>query len=54
MRCMPRSGVYVQQFVGKLHEELDYSAFRLAWQWVVDRHPVPRAGIGIDDSGEFL
>src|SRR5215218_3147580 len=50
----PRSGLYVQQLVGALHEELDGPAFRQAWRWVVDRHPVLRTGVDFTDSGELL
>src|SRR5215203_3066675 len=50
----PRSGVYVQQQVGALHEELNCPAFRQAWQWVVDRHPVLRTRVGFADSGKLL
>ncbi len=51
----PRSGVYVQQLVGTLHEELDGFAFRRAWRWVVDRHPVLRTSVGFaEHSGELL
>src|SRR5829696_1864991 len=50
----PRSGVYVQQQVGALHEELNCPAFRRAWQWIVDRHPVLRTGVSFADSGKLL
>ena len=50
----PRSGAYVQQLVGALHEELDASAFGRAWQWVADRHPVLRTGVNFTDSGGLL
>jgi NRPS condensation-like uncharacterized protein len=50
----PRSGVYVQQLVGALHEELDGFAFRGAWYWVVDRHPVLRTSVGYAESSREL
>src|ERR671913_1167241 len=50
----PRSGLYVQQQVGALQEELNCPAFRQAWQWIVDRHPVLRTRVGFADSGELL
>src|SRR3712207_648500 len=50
----PHFGVYVQQQVGVLHEELEGIAFRRAWEWVVDRHPVLRTSVGFAGSGELL
>ena len=41
----PRSGVYVQQLVCGLHEDLDVAAFRRAWRRVLARHPVLRTSV---------
>lgn len=38
----PSSGLYFEQFSWTLKGELDVSAFKRAWQRVVDRHPVLR------------
>jgi hypothetical protein len=38
----PHSGVYVQQMMGELHERLDTPAFRLAWDRIVECHPILR------------
>ncbi|UCC76581.1 MAG: hypothetical protein JSW37_13915, partial [Anaerolineales bacterium] len=38
----PHSGVYVQQLVGTLREELDVFAFQQAWQQVMGRHAALR------------
>jgi len=50
----PRSGVYVQQLVGVLREELDVVAFRRAWEWVLDRHPVLRTSVSFAESSREL
>src|SRR5215208_2746775 len=39
----PQSGVFIQQLVATLHEEMDVAAFGRAWQRVVDRHPILRS-----------
>ncbi|HKG94775.1 MAG TPA: amino acid adenylation domain-containing protein [Gemmatimonadaceae bacterium] len=39
----PQSGVFIQQLVATLHEEMDVAAFRRAWQRVIDRHPILRS-----------
>ena len=41
----PRSGMYVQQFVGTLCEDLDVSAFLAALERVVERHTILRTSI---------
>ncbi|HEX6769616.1 MAG TPA: condensation domain-containing protein, partial [Candidatus Binatia bacterium] len=38
----PQSGVYIQQLVAVLREELDLSAFRRAWDQVLRRHAALR------------
>jgi amino acid adenylation domain-containing protein len=38
----PQSGVYVQQLICTLQERLNVSAFKRAWDRVVERHPVFR------------
>ncbi len=48
----PQSGVFIQQVIGDLREELDVGAFRRAWQRVVDRHPIVRTSFrweGLDE-----
>ena len=40
----PHSGVYFEQVNCALHGDLDVTAFDLAWQRVVERHPVLRTG----------
>ncbi|HVN78640.1 MAG TPA: amino acid adenylation domain-containing protein, partial [Terriglobia bacterium] len=44
----PRSGVYVQQMVGELREELNVSAFRMAWQRLLERHGVLRTSFCLE------
>ena len=39
----PQSGVYFEQLSAELVGRLDLSAFRRAWQQVVDRHPILRS-----------
>ncbi len=41
----PESGVYVQQLVGSLHEELDVAVFQKAWEGIVARHQALRTAI---------
>ena len=43
-------GVYVQQFVWELDEELDNEAFLRAWRHVHERHAVLRASFGWQDG----
>ena len=50
----PHSGVYVQQMVGELREELDVSAFRLAWQRIVERHAVLRTSFCLEGEEKPL
>ena len=38
----PEDGVYFEQLSCRLAGALDVDAFRRAWQWVVDRHPILR------------
>jgi amino acid adenylation domain-containing protein/FkbM family methyltransferase len=48
----PQSGVYLQQLVSALHEDLNVSAFKKAWQRVVERHPILRTSFrweGLDE-----
>ncbi len=48
----PQSGVYIQQLICALPENLNVSAFERAWQRVVKRHPVLRASFrweGLDE-----
>ncbi len=39
----PEDGVYFEQFTGKIAGLKDVAAFNLAWQTVVERHPVLRS-----------
>ncbi len=48
----PHAGVYVQQLVCELHEELNVAHFRSAWQRVVDRHSVLRTQFNLEDARE--
>lgn len=38
----PQSGIYVPQMIWTLHEDLNVSAFKQAWEQVVKRHPILR------------
>ena len=38
----PQSGVYLQQLVCALHENLCVPAFEQAWQYIMARHPILR------------
>src|SRR5262249_30223924 len=44
-----QSGVYIQQMLCALHEEVDVPALQRAWQRVVDRHPILRSSFHFDD-----
>ena len=44
----PRSGMYVQQMVGQLHEPLNVPAFRRAWQQIAERHAVLRTSFCLE------
>ncbi|HEX8650844.1 MAG TPA: amino acid adenylation domain-containing protein, partial [Pyrinomonadaceae bacterium] len=48
------SGVYVQQLVCSLHENLNVTAFRRAWQRLVERHSILRSGFRWKGSAEPL
>jgi len=47
------NGIYLQQFVGKLHEKLNQSAFEQAWQRVIERHPILRTGFQWENVSEY-
>jgi amino acid adenylation domain-containing protein len=38
----PQSGIYIPQMIWSLHEDLNLSAFKQAWEQVVKRHPILR------------
>src|SRR5262245_15597571 len=40
-----QSGGYIEQIICALHESLDVSAFKRAWQRVAERHPVLRTSL---------
>jgi amino acid adenylation domain-containing protein len=51
-RLDPKTGVYVQQTVGSLREDLDVPAFRKAWEQVLMRHTILRTSFrweGLDE-----
>ena len=50
----PESGVYVQQLICALHEDLNVSAFHRAWQRIVRRHPIFRTSLSWEGPGEPL
>src|SRR5215813_15314630 len=50
----PQSGVYVQQLLCGLHEDLDVSAFERAWQRMLERHPILRTSFRWEDVPEPL
>jgi len=50
----PQSGVYVQQLVAVLREELNVSAFRQAWERIVSHHPILRTSFSWDRADEPL
>ena len=48
----PQSGLYIQQMICTLQEELDVSAFQWAWEQVVARHAILRTSFrweGLDE-----
>ncbi|MGH7833449.1 MAG: non-ribosomal peptide synthetase, partial [Candidatus Binatia bacterium] len=50
--CAPQAGVYVQQLICTLHEELDVPVFKRAWERIAERHPVFRTSFrweGVDE-----
>ena len=48
----PRSGVYVQQVLGSLHEALNVTAFKRAWDRVLTRHPALRTSFRWEEAAE--
>ncbi|MGH7832388.1 MAG: non-ribosomal peptide synthetase, partial [Candidatus Binatia bacterium] len=50
--AVPRSGVYVQQLLCTVREDLNVPAFREAWESIVRRHPVFRTRFNWKISGE--
>jgi hypothetical protein len=48
------SGVYVQQLVCSLHEDLDLAAFRRAWQQLLERHAALRTSFHWEGLEEAL
>jgi amino acid adenylation domain-containing protein len=50
----PKSGINVEQLICILHEDLNISAFKQAWQQVVDRHPILRTSFCWQDVNEPL
>jgi len=38
----PQSGIFIPQMIWTLHEDLNVSAFKKAWEQVVKRHPILR------------
>jgi len=44
----PQSGLYIQQLICALHEELNVPAFRQAWQRVAERHPILRTSFRLE------
>ena len=50
----PQSGMYVQQLICGLQEDLQVAAFERAWQRVVARHPALRTRFRWDGGTEAL
>ncbi len=53
----PQSGVYVEQMSCTLRGDLDGAAFKRAWQYVIDRHPVFRTAFiweGLDEPLQIV
>ncbi|MGH7824893.1 MAG: non-ribosomal peptide synthetase [Candidatus Binatia bacterium] len=50
----PDSGVYIQQLICSVHEDLNVPAFRRAWQAIVKRHAVFRTRFNWQVAGEPL
>ena len=44
----PGAGLYIQQIVGRLREDLNVPAFRRAWQLLTERHPILRTSFHLD------
>lgn len=53
-RYAPESGVYIEQLIGALHEKLNISAFKRAWQRLLERHPILRTSFRWEDLDEPL
>lgn len=54
---VPASGVDMEQIIMTLHEKLDASAFELAWNRVLERHPVLRSKFvweGLDEPAQVV
>ncbi len=49
----PGQGLYIQQLVCRLREDLDVSAFKEAWRQIVGRHAIFRAALLGDSPGEW-
>jgi surfactin family lipopeptide synthetase C len=50
----PHSGVYVQQLVSVLREELNVPGFQRAWEQIVSRHPILRTSFSWESADEPL
>jgi hypothetical protein len=50
----PGAGVYIQQLVVDLHEELDVLYFHEAWRRVIERHGALRTHFVLDDPDALL
>jgi amino acid adenylation domain-containing protein len=50
----PQSGVFIPQMIWTLHEDLNVSAFKQAWEQVVKRHPVLRTSFHWEGYDEPL
>jgi natural product biosynthesis luciferase-like monooxygenase protein len=51
------AGVDIEQMVGDLAEEVDVDVLRVAWQLVVDRHPILRTSfrwVGVDEPQQVV
>ena len=46
----PRSGIYIEQMICSLHENLKVSVLSQSWQRVVERHSILRTSFHWDDS----
>jgi NRPS condensation-like uncharacterized protein len=49
-----QSGVDIEQMIFALHENLNVSAFKQAWQRAVERHPVLRTSFHWEGDNEPL
>jgi len=52
--CAPQSGVYIQQLIGVLREELNVSAFQRAWEQILSRHAILRTSFSWEGLDEPL